>query len=192
MKNEQAIVEALLYVSGEDGVTLEQLTDVLNMPEEHVLGVIENLKKALQNEARGLMITEVAGRYQLVTKKEMATYIERLIKAPRPATLSQAALETLAVIAYKQPVSRAEIEEVRGVKSEKALSTLMSKGLIKEVGRAEGTGRAILYGVTEAFLTHFGLKSLNELPEFSDRLDESSMEETDLFYEKFQQTVLEL
>jgi segregation and condensation protein B len=162
------------------------------MPEEHVLGVIENLKKALQNEARGLMITEVAGRYQLVTKKEMATYIERLIKAPRPATLSQAALETLAVIAYKQPVSRAEIEEVRGVKSEKALSTLMSKGLIKEVGRAEGTGRAILYGVTEAFLTHFGLKSLNELPEFSDRLDESSMEETDLFYEKFQQTVLEL
>ncbi|WP_027724425.1 SMC-Scp complex subunit ScpB [Tuberibacillus calidus] len=192
MKNEQAIVEALLYVSGEDGVTLEQLTEVLNMPEEHVLGVIENLKKALQNEARGLMITEVAGRYQLVTKKEMATYIERLIKAPRPATLSQAALETLAVIAYKQPVSRAEIEEVRGVKSEKALSTLMSKGLIKEVGRAEGTGRAILYGVTEAFLTHFGLKSLNELPEFSDRLDESSMEETDLFYEKFQQTVLEL
>jgi len=192
MKNEQAIVEALLYVSGEDGVTLEQLTEVLNMPEEHVLGVIENLKKALQNEARGLMITEVAGRYQLVTKKEMATYIERLIKAPRPATLSQAALETLALIAYKQPVSRAEIEEVRGVKSEKALSTLMSKGLIKEVGRAEGTGRAILYGVTEAFLTHFGLKSLNELPEFSDRLDESSMEETDLFYEKFQQTVLEL
>jgi len=192
MKNEQAIVEALLYVSGEDGVTLEQLTDVLNMPEEHVLGVIENLKKALQNEARGLMITEVAGRYQLVTKKEMATYIERLIKAPRPATLSQAALETLAVIAYKQPVSRAEIEEVRGVKSEKALSTLMSKGLIKEVGRAEGTGRAILYGVTEAFLTHFGLKSLNELPEFPDRLDEAAMEETDLFYEKFQQTVLEL
>jgi segregation and condensation protein B len=192
MKKEKAIIEALLYVSGEDGVTLDQMMNVLEATEAEVLLVIEEIKKDLGESWRGLALVEVAGHYQLITKSELATFIEKLVKAPRPATLSQASLETLAVVAYKQPVSRVEIEEVRGVKSEKALQTLMAKGLIKEVGRAEGTGRAILYGVTDSFLTHFGLKSLKELPEMPDAnapLDDS---ESDLFYEKFQQTVLDI
>ncbi|MGV3488964.1 MAG: SMC-Scp complex subunit ScpB [Tuberibacillus sp.] len=192
MKKEKAVIEALLYVSGEDGVSLEQIADVLNITKENALHVIEEMKIDLNEADRGLSIEEVAGHYQFITKKDLADYIERLVKAPRPATLSQAALETLAVIAYKQPVSRAEIEEVRGVKSEKALQTLMTKGLIKEVGRAEGTGRAILYGVTDDFLTHFGLKSLNELPDMPDSGTLTEEEEADLFYEKFQQTVLDI
>lgn len=192
MKKEKAIIEALLYVSGEDGVTLEQMTNVLEKQEEEVLLVIEELKKDLGESYRGLALVEVAGHFQLITKRELAIFIERLVKAPRPATLSQASLETLAVIAYKQPVSRVEIEEVRGVKAEKALQTLVAKGLIKEVGRAEGTGRAILYGVTDAFLTHFGLKSLKELPEMPDASVPLEETESDLFYEKFQQTVLDI
>ena len=192
MKKEKAVIEAILYVSGEDGVTLEQLTQVLETTEENVLLVIEEVKKDLGENDRGLALVEVAERFQLITKGELANYIERLVKAPRPATLSQASLETLAVIAYKQPVSRIEIEEVRGVKSEKALQTLMAKGLIKEVGRAEGTGRAILYGVTDAFFTHFGLKSLKELPDMPSANEPLEDSESDLFYEKFQQTVLDI
>lgn len=192
MKKEKAVIEAILYVSGEDGVTLEQLTQVLETTKENILLVIEEIKKDLGENDRGLALVEVAERFQLITKGELADYIERLVKAPRPATLSQASLETLAVIAYKQPVSRIEIEEVRGVKSEKSLQTLMAKGLIKEVGRAEGTGRAILYGVTDAFFTHFGLKSLKELPDMPNANEPLEDSESDLFYEKFQQTVLNI
>jgi segregation and condensation protein B len=107
--------------------------------------------------------------------------------------LSQAALETVAIIDYKQPVSRGGIEDISGVKSEKALQTLIGRGLVEEVGRQEGTGRAILYGITPMFYHFFGLESLDELPEMtleaSERIDE---EESDLFYEKFQQTLSDL
>lgn len=188
----KAILEALLYVSGEDGVTLEQMMKVLDASEGAVIAALKEIKAELERDDRGLDLVEVGGAYQLITKPEVAEYIEKLVQTPKPSTLSQAALETLAVIAYKQPVSRAEIEEVRGVKSEKALQTLMSKGLIKEVGRAEGTGRAILYGLTDAFFSHFGLKSLDELPPMP-TADEADVEEdADLFYEKFQQTVLDI
>ena len=112
------------------------------------------------------MIVQLAGTYQLATKKENAAYLKRLVDSPNTSTLSQAALETLAIIAYKQPITRAEIEEIRGVKTERPLHTLMSKALIKEVGRAEGTGRAYLYGTTKEFLDYFGLKNIEELPSF--------------------------
>src|SRR5690606_1958970 len=105
--------------------------------------------------------------------------------------LSQAALETLAIIAYKQPITRTEIEEIRGVKTERPLHTLSAKALIKEVGRAEGTGRAYLYGTTKEFLDYFGLKSIEELPPLPDKMDDDNFvqEEADLFFEKFQETI---
>ena len=102
-------------------------------------------------------------------------------------TLSQAALETLAIIAYKQPITRVEIEEIRGVKTDKPLQTLMSKLLIKEAGRAEKAGRAILYGTTREFLFHFGLSSIKELPPLPDGSEDTEDEEADLFFEKFQE-----
>ena len=136
------------------------------------------------------MIVQLAGTYQLATKKENAAYLKRLVDSPNTSTLSQAALETLAIIAYKQPITRAEIEEIRGVKTERPLHTLMSKALIKEVGRAEGTGRAYLYGTTKEFLDYFGLKNIEELPQLPEKVEEEFVqEEADLFFEKFQETI---
>ncbi|WP_188691992.1 SMC-Scp complex subunit ScpB [Pullulanibacillus camelliae] len=192
MKKKLPILEALLYVTGEEGLTLEQITQVLDCTTDEALEVIERYKRELLDSGRGLTLAEIAGGYQLITKPELSPYIERLVDAPKPASLTQAALETLAVIAYKQPVSRAEVEEVRGVKSEKAIHNLVAKGLIKEVGRAEGTGRAILYGVTASFLSHFGLKSIEELPPMPEDPEALQDSEADLFYSRFQQTVMDI
>jgi segregation and condensation protein B len=150
-----------------------------------------DLKKEYdRDDQRGIMVVQLAGTYQLGTKKENASYLKKLVDSPHTTTISQAALETLAIIAYKQPITRAEIEEIRGVKTERPLHTLMAKALIKEVGRAEGTGRAYLYGTTKEFLDYFGLKSIEELPQLPERAEaEFIQEEADLFFEKFQETI---
>lgn len=195
MKLEQmkAIVEGLLFIVGDEGIDIKQIADVLQISEIVAIELIEGLKEDYSNEFRGIDLVEVAGVYQLTTKKEHAEYFKRLVESPTTSTLSQAALETLAIIAYKQPITRAEIEEIRGVKTERPLSTLMSKSLIKEVGRAEGTGRAYLYGTTKDFLEYFGLKTLEELPPLPEKLNEEDIpqEEADLFFEKFQETFAE-
>lgn len=183
-------IEALLYVTGEEGISMDQFTQILEEPETEILNSLNLFKDVLLEEDRGLELVVVADRYKLVTKRELSDYIRKLVENPRPASLSQAALETLAIIAYKQPISRAEVEDIRGVKSEKAIQTLISRDLVKEVGRVEGTGRAILYGVTERFLTHFGLKSLEELPTIHTDFKEID-EETHLFYDNIQQSLFD-
>jgi segregation and condensation protein B len=133
-----------------------------------------------RREARGLQIVEVAGAYRMTTLAEHAPYIEKLATSPIRASLSQAALETLSIVAYKQPVTRIEIEEIRGVKADRALHTLVSRELIEEIGRADAVGRPILYGTTRAFLDYFNLRGLEDLPEptaanTNDRLDEETV-----------------
>jgi len=192
MKEKLPIFEALLYVVGEEGLTLEQITQVLTCSNGEALEMVERYKRELLDSGRGLALAEIAGGFQLVTKPELFHYIEKLVETPKPANLTQAALETLAIIAYKQPVSRAEIEDMRGIKSEKSLHNLVAKGLIKEVGRAEGTGRAILYGVTSSFLVHFGLKSIEELPPMPENPESFQENAADLFYSRFQQTVMDI
>lgn len=194
MKLEQlkSVVEGLLFIVGDEGIDIKQIADVLQISEVIAVELIEELKKDYAHESRGIDLVEVAGVYQLTTKREHAEYFKRLVDSPTSSTLSQAALETLAIIAYKQPITRAEIEEIRGVKTERPLATLMSKSLIKEVGRAEGTGRAFLYGTTKDFLEYFGLKTINELPPLPEKIDEEKIqEEADLFFEKFQETFRE-
>lgn len=185
----RAIVEGLLFVSGDQGLEVKQISDVLEISAEAAVELIEDLQSGYQSDDRGLELVETAGTCKLMTKSGLAPYIKRLIDSPVSSTLSQAALETLAIVAYKQPITRAEIEEVRGVKTERALQTLTSKGLVKEVGRAEGTGRAILYGTSDDFLEHFGLKSIEELPPLPEEDDPSYNEESELFFEKFQETL---
>jgi segregation and condensation protein B len=189
--NWSSILESLLFAAGDEGLSLKQLAEVLEVDEITASQLIGELKDAYeQDEKRGIMIVQLAGTYQLATKKENAAYLKKLVDSPNTATLSQAALETLAIIAYRQPITRAEIEEIRGVKTERPLATLNAKLLIKEVGRAEGTGRAYLYGTTKEFLDYFGLKSLEELPELPSKVDEEYVqEEADLFFEKFQETI---
>ncbi|UZJ80778.1 SMC-Scp complex subunit ScpB [Fictibacillus sp. KU28468] len=186
----KAVIEGLIFVSGEEGIEKKQIADVLQIGMDAAEELLDELVKDYKSDTRGMEIIEIAGSFQFVTKREHAGYYERLVSAPSHSSLSQAALETLAIIAYKQPITRAEIEEVRGVKTEKPLQTLSSKGLIKETGRAEGTGRAILYGTTKNFLEHFGLKSLHELPPLPEKVNDQSIEEeADLFFSKFQETM---
>ncbi|MDN4527334.1 SMC-Scp complex subunit ScpB [Fictibacillus fluitans] len=187
---QKAVIEGLIFVSGEEGIDKKQMADVLQVGMPEVESLLDDLLNDYRSGPRGMEIIEIAGSFQFVTKREHAAYYERLVAAPSHTSLSQAALETLAIIAYKQPITRAEIEEVRGVKTEKPLQTLSSKGLITEKGRAEGTGRAILYGTTKSFLEHFGLKSIEELPPLPEQLEDSSIEEeADLFFSKFQETM---
>ncbi len=183
MTNDLGVLESLLFAAGDEGLTLKQIMNVMEISDEKVKRLIDELKADYESdERRGITLLEVAGTYQLATKKEHAIYLKRLVESPAQKTLSQAALETLAIIAYKQPVTRAEIEEIRGVKTERPLQTLISRGLIQEVGRAEGTGRAILYGTTKEFLDYFGLKDLKELPPLPET-DDVLGEEADLFFE---------
>ena len=186
----KGIVEALLFASGDVGLSISQMASVLDITELQVTDIIESLKEDYAADTRGIHVVEMAGVFQLATKKEHSDYLKKLIESTNTHGLSQAALETLAIIAYKQPITRAEIEEIRGVKTERPLHTLVSKVLIKEVGRAEGSGRAYLYGTTKEFLDYFGLNSIEELPQITN-LPEDNYEtgEADLFFEKFQQSI---
>lgn len=184
----KAIIEGLLFVSGEEGIDENQMMDVLQIDRKSLKFYLAEMKENYQSNSRGIQLVEVAGGYQLTTKQEHASYFKRLIQSPTSATLSQASLESLAIIAYKQPISRIEVEDIRGVKSERPLRTLNGKGFIKEVGRADRTGRAILYGTTKFFLEQFGLQSIKELPPLPESVAEEEVEEElDLFYEKFQE-----
>lgn len=181
-------IESLLFVIGEDGLTVEQLTQFTESTEQEVVEAIQQLVNHYELDVtRGITLKEIAGTYQLISKPENAPFIEKLVENPPPQTLSQAALEVLAIVAYKQPIPRVEIEDLRGVKCERALHTLGEKALIQEVGRVEGSGRAILYGTTKEFLNYFGLKDLEELPPLESS-DEVMIEDgQDLFMSKFQE-----
>jgi len=181
-------IEALLFVVGDDGLTVKQLATLLGEDEMEIEAALSELKTNYdQSEERGITMKQLAGTYQLVTKSEVSETIKKLVENPNSHVLTTASLEVLAIIAYKQPITRAEIEDSRGVKSERPIQTLVSRGLIQEVGRAEGTGRAILYGTTKEFLNYFGLTDLTELPPLPDGEFEAETEETDLFMTKFQE-----
>lgn len=182
----KAVIEGLLFISGEEGIDEKQIAEVMQIEIIWARDLLQQLKEDYESNNRGMQMVNLAGVYQLTTKKEHALYYQRLVNSPSSATLSQAALETLAIIAYKQPITRVEIEEIRGVKSERPINTLVAKLLIEEVSRAQGSGRAILYGTTVNFLDQFGLKSINELPPLPQKDEQTEIEEADLFFEKFQ------
>lgn len=163
-------VEALLFASGEP-LPIKRIADILDIGEDHVLLLIDQLSNDMLSSERGLTIVEVAGGYQLCTKPDLAMVIEKLVQT-RESKLSSAAMETLSIIAFKQPVTKQEIENIRGVKVDKPLSTLVERCLVREIGRKEVIGRPILYGTTTEFLQCFGLKSLDDLPALSQFLSE--------------------
>ncbi len=159
--NIPAAIESLLFVSAEP-VTPSQLAIALELSLSKVEQGLKQLEEALRE--RGLRLQRHAGRVQLTTAPEMAEAIERFLGLEATSHLSRAALETLAIVAYQQPVTRPYIEGVRGINSDSVMRSLLGKGLVQEVGRAEGPGRPILYGTAPDFLQHFGLNSLSELP----------------------------
>jgi len=156
-----AALEALLFVSVEP-VEISQLAVVLEVSPEEVIRGLDELSAALST--RGLRLQQHAGRVQLTTAPEAAELVEHLLGLESTTHLSRAAIESLAIIAYQQPVTRPQVDSVRGVNSDGVMRSLLGKGLIQEIGRGEGPGRPILYGTTTEFLEHFGLVSLGELP----------------------------
>lgn len=182
-------IEALLFVVGDEGMTVKQLAQYLEVEAMDIeAGLSELQTKYEESQASGIMLKQLAGTYQLTTKPEVADAIKKLVENPTNQVLTGASLEVLAIIAYKQPIARAEVEDLRGVKSERPIATLVARALVQEVGRVEGTGRAILYGTTKEFLNYFGLKNIAELPPLPDAVAEDDEQETDLFLTKFQET----
>ena len=159
-----AIIEALLFVSGE-AVSVARLVSVIGtVSKAEVEEALKTLKGRLDQEDRGIQLVQVAGGYRLVTKADYAPWLKRLDKAKGTQKLSRSALESLAIIAYKQPLVRGEIEEIRGVETSGVLRTLLERKLVRIVGRKEVPGRPIMYGTTKFFLEHFGLQDLSQLP----------------------------
>lgn len=160
----QAILESLLFVSTEP-MSIARLTSAIGSATKvEVEEALRSLGQALEQEGRGVRLAEIAGGYRIVTKQEYASWIKRLDKTKTAAKLSRSALESLAIIAYKQPLVRAEIEEIRGVETSGVLRTLLERKLVRIVGRKEVPGRPIMYGTTKFFLEHFGLSDLSQLP----------------------------
>lgn len=162
-----ALVEALIFVADEP-VTTKLLAEVLEEEKESVAAAIEQLRADLEERGAGLQVREIAGGWQLATRVEFHEEVRRFLKTRPSAKLSLASLETLAVIAYKQPVTVPEILEIRGVQSASAIKTLLDKRLIVAKGRKETVGRPMMYGTSKEFLLQFGLKDLTELPSIED------------------------
>ena len=174
--NIKSAIESMLFVSGEP-LSLRDLSNNLEIKDKVVEEIIKEMMS--EYEGRGIRLISINGSYQLVTKSENSDYIQKLLKKNKRHSLSQASIESLAIIAYKQPITRIDIDEIRGVKSESAIQKLVEKGLIKDIGRLEVPGRPILYGTTDEFLRQFGLETLKELPSldlYSDKEAKSSMD----------------
>ncbi len=159
-----ARIEAILFVAPAP-VSVQQLAEALATPPGEIEEALRQLDRTLQN-ARGIRLQRHEGRYQLTTAPELAEEVEKFLGLEATARLSRAALETLAIIAYRQPITRPGVDAIRGVNSDGVIKSLLSKGLIQENGRTEGPGRPILYGSTQDFLSHFGINSLDDLPPF--------------------------
>jgi segregation and condensation protein B len=158
------IIEALLFAS-EAPLTAADLARVdEQLDEDTVEAVIQELRNEYETTERSFQVYELAGGYQILTRPEFVTVLERYESVPQPARLSNSALDVLAIIAYRQPLGRAEVEEIRGVGSSGVIRTLLDRNLIETVGRSEGLGRPMLYGTTSKFLEHFGYRSLEDLP----------------------------
>src|SRR5690625_3298415 len=184
----KAIIEGLLFASGDEGVTVSQIAKVLDLTKGSVEHIIEELTFDYEHVARGIMIMKSHDIYYLTTKPEHSDYYKKLIETPQSTKLSQAALETLAIIAYEQPITRVEIEEIRGVNSDRPVQTLLARSLIEEVGRKDAVGRPILFGTSKEFLIFFGLTSLEELPPLPEVINEENVEqEADLLFKQFQE-----
>ena len=160
----KSAVESMMFTWGEP-LEAKMAADVFNITKEEAYECFKELQAEYEQEGRGIVIREVNKAFQFVTREENADYVRRLCTPVKAKKLSQSALEVLAIIAYKQPVTKGEMEAIRGIKCDRVVEGLMNKNLIEEVGRASAIGRPILYGTTDTFLKNFGFTSLKELPD---------------------------
>ena len=167
METAPQVIEAILFVAGEP-VKIADLATALEIDEKEAAKAVEKLERHFEDEKRGITVKRYGDHLRLETRAEYAPYVERMLQPVQRQSLSQTVMETLAVIAYRQPTTKGEVEQVRGVKCDYSVQSLLNKGLIKEVGRKEALGRPILYATTDKFLEHFGISDLRELPPLPD------------------------
>ena len=174
----EAAIEAILFTMGES-VEAEKIAVAIEHDVDTTVKIIHNMMDKYENEDRGIKIIELEGSFQLCTKEEYYDNLIRICSHPRRYTLTDAALETISIIAYKQPVTKIEIEKIRGVNSDRSVNKLVELELVKEVGRLDAPGRPMLFGTTEEFLRTFGVGSIDELPVISEDLVEQYKEEAE-------------
>lgn len=180
-------LEALLFVVGEEGISLEEISYLLDQDTASAFTLVEELKTNYQSSnERALHILETGNHFILTTKKECSSLLKRYAQSPISNNLSQAALETLSIIAYKQPITRVQVDAIRGVQSTGAVQKLVARQLIEEKGRVDGPGRAILYGTTDYFMDFFALRSLADLPAIDEMEEQLEAEMPfDLFFDRY-------
>ncbi len=170
--NLKSVLESMLFAWGEP-LNISEISRILNMPAHNLTAVLDEMaEKFDEDKERGLIIQKFGSSYQITTKKENYEFIQSLLQTTINKSLSTAAMETLSIIAYKQPVTRVEIEMIRGVKCSNVVKGLLDKQLIKEVGKLDKPGRPTLYATTDEFLRHFGLNSINDLPALNVKIEE--------------------
>ena len=182
----KAVLEGLIFLSGNEGITIDDMIKILDKNVEEVKMLLDELKSDLEDSNRGIKLVILGNHYKFTTKEEHKEYYKKLVDEEIDSNLSQSALETLAIIAYNQPITRIEIDEIRGVNSSYVMRKLLIKGLIEDIGRSELPGRPKQYIVTDLFLDHFGLESTDDLPDLKveEELSEDDNEQN-LFKSKY-------
>lgn len=166
--NKLGVLEGILFVVGDEGINLKNLCEIMNIDMDEAKELLLKLKESYESDERGIRISYLGDAFKLTTKEEHKEYYQKLVENPDTNTLSPSSLEVLAIIAYNQPITRVEIDTMRGVSSNHIIRKLVAKGLIKEAGKSKMPGRPNLYRTTSEFLDCFGLSSLNELPELEE------------------------
>lgn len=188
--NLKAVIEGLLFVVGDDGLDIDEISKILEISKDETKELIKELQNDYQSSDRGIRIDFLGDKLKLTTKKEHNIYYQKLLTTEDNNNLSQAALETLAIIAYNQPITRVKVDELRGISNNHIIRKLVAKGLIKEGGRSNMPGRPILYETTSEFLDYFGLSSIDELPDMREFLEEEEKEtedDVDLYQSKYKE-----
>ncbi len=178
----KGVLEGILFVVGEEGITLKKICEILNISLEEAKSLLKELKSTYENEDRGIRISYLGDAFKLTTKQEHKEYYKKLVENPENNLLSASALEVLAIVAYNQPITRVEIDEMRGISSSHMIRRLVAKGLLKEAGKSTMPGRPNLYKTTSDFLDYFGLATIEDLPSIDmSKYQDKEEQERDLF-----------
>ena len=185
-----AALEGLLFVVGDDGLSINQMMEILEIEHDEAVELINKLKESYEDANRGIRIHFLGNTFKLTTKEEHRKYYQKLLVNEENNTLSNSALETLAIVAYNEPITRVEVDEIRGVQTAQMIRKLVAKGLLKECGRSELPGRPILYKTTSEFLDYFGLSDISELPKVTPK-SELENNELDLYKSKYEEEIID-
>ena len=186
--NLKGVLEGILFVQGDDGVSVKELLEILNIDKEELKKLILELKSDYEHDDRGIRLSILGDAFKLTTKKEHREYYEKLLTNEESNTLSNSAIETLAIIAYNEPITRVEVDEIRGISSAVMIRKLVAKGFLKEVGKSNLPGRPILYKTTSEFLDYFNMSSIIELPDISENAE--VIDDIDLYDSKYKEEII--